>query len=236
MVSGGRGIGLLERFEDALPLLRRDADAGILDGEGDDVRGLAKHWVVGRPALRGQPYAHFYAAARGELEGVRDQILEDLPHPLGVTVQTGRQPLRQGRVKREFLRVGHGLEMAGEAVAQPRERQLLDLHGDRAGFDFRQVENVVDQVKQIRAGGMDEVGILPLLGREIAWLVFRELLAEEEDDIQGSAQLMRHVGQELGLVARGARQLGGFFLERVARLLEFGVLALDLDVLIRLRA
>ena len=43
---------------------------------------------------------------------------------------------------------------------------------------------------------------------------------------------MRHVGQELGLVLRGERQLGGFFLQRVAGLLDLGVLALDLGVLL----
>ena len=43
---------------------------------------------------------------------------------------------------------------------------------------------------------------------------------------------MGHVGEELGLVFRGERQLGGFFLERVAGLLDLGVLALDLGVLL----
>ena len=223
MEAGGRGIGLLEGFKDAPLLFRRDADAGIRDGERDDLRGMAENRMVGEPALRGETHAHLDVAARGELEGVRDQVLEDLPHPLRVAVQTGRQICGQARVEREFLRVGHGLEMAGDAVAQPGERHFLDLHGDRAGFNFRQVENVVDEVEQIRAGGIDELGKLPLLGREIARFVFRELLAEEEDDIQGSAQLVGHVGEELGLVARGARQLGGFLLQRGAGQLDLGV-------------
>ena len=40
----------------------------------------------------------------------------------------------------------------------------------------------------------------------------------------------RHVGQELGLVFRGERQLGRLFLERAAGLFDFLVLRLDLDV------
>ena len=43
---------------------------------------------------------------------------------------------------------------------------------------------------------------------------------------------MRHVGQELRLVARGERQLGGLLLQRAARQLDFLVLALDLGVLL----
>jgi hypothetical protein len=43
---------------------------------------------------------------------------------------------------------------------------------------------------------------------------------------------VRHVGQELGLVARGERQLRGLFFERLAGLLDFHVLALHLGVLL----
>ena len=48
--------------------------------------------------------------------------------------------------------------------------------------------------------------------------------------VERRAQLVRHVGQELGLVLRGERQLGGLFLERAAGLLDFLVLALHFDV------
>ena len=67
---------------------------------------------------------------------------------------------------------------------------------------------------------------------QVARGVFGELLAEDEDGIERRAQFVGHVRQELGLVFRGERQLGGFFLERVAGLLDLGVLALDLGVLL----
>ena len=35
--AGGAGVGLLEGLEDEPLLFRRDADAGILDGEGDEL-------------------------------------------------------------------------------------------------------------------------------------------------------------------------------------------------------
>ena len=43
---------------------------------------------------------------------------------------------------------------------------------------------------------------------------------------------MRHVGQKLGFVFRGQRQLLGFFLQRRARLLDLLILALHLGILI----
>ena len=73
---------------------------------------------------------------------------------------------------------------------------------------------------------------LDLLGGQVAAGVLGELLAEDQDRVERRAQLVRHVRQELGLVLRGERQLGRLLLERAARLLDFLVLALDLDVLL----
>ena len=52
------GVGLLEGLEDEPLLLRRDADARVLDGEGDDLPRLAEHRVIGAPARRGEADAH----------------------------------------------------------------------------------------------------------------------------------------------------------------------------------
>ena len=88
------------------------------------------------------------------------------------------------------------------------------------------------RLQQIGAGGVDVARELDLLVGQVAGGVFGELLAEDEDRVERRAQLVGHVGQELGLVLRGERQLGGLFLERVAGLLDLGVLALDLGVLL----
>ena len=39
VLARGAGVGLLEGLEDEPLLFRRDADAGVLDREGDDLRG-----------------------------------------------------------------------------------------------------------------------------------------------------------------------------------------------------
>ena len=67
-------------------------------------------------------------------------------------------------------------------------------------------------------------------GDQVAVGVVGELLAEDQDAVQRRAQLVRHVGEEFGLVLRGERELGRLLLERAARLLDLLVLALDLDV------
>ena len=169
----GAGVGLLEGLEDEPLLLRRDADAGVLDGEGDDLLGLAEHRVIGAPALRGEIDAHFDVAVRGELDGVGQQVLEDLLEALRVAVHEARQVLGELHVERQVLGLGHVPEVAVDVVAQAGEGDFLDLDGDGAGLDFREIENVVDEVEQVGAGRVDVAGKLDLLVGEVAPACFR---------------------------------------------------------------
>ena len=105
-----------------------------------------------------------------------------------------------------------------------------DVDRDGAGLDLRQVENVADQVEQVGAGAVDGAGEFHLLGRQVAVRIVGELLTQDQDRVERRAQLVRHVGQEFGLVLRGERQLRGLLFDRAAGLLDFLVLALHFDV------
>ena len=63
--------------------------------------------------------------------------------------------------------------------------------------------------------------------------VLAQLVGEDQQAVERRAQLVRHVGEELGLVLRRQRELLGLFLQRLARLLDLLVLALDFLVLVR---
>ena len=52
VLARGSRIGLLEGLEDQPLLVGRDADAGVLDRERDDLRRLAEHRMIGAPARR----------------------------------------------------------------------------------------------------------------------------------------------------------------------------------------
>ena len=82
--AAGRGIGLLECLEDDLLLLLRNADAGVGDFESDDSGGLIEHRMIAAPAADGGVDAKPNAALGGELECVRQQVLEHLLQPFGV--------------------------------------------------------------------------------------------------------------------------------------------------------
>ena len=48
-----------------------------------------------------------------------------------------------------------GSTMVLHLVDQPRQRHVLEIQVHAAGFDLRQVEDVVDQAEQMLAGGLD---------------------------------------------------------------------------------
>ena len=115
-------------------------------------------------------------------------------------------------------------------LEQVAEVDFLRIHRHRAGLDLRQVENVADQIQQVGAGAVDGAGEFDLLVGEVAVRILGQLLPQNQNAVERRAQLVRHVGQEFGLVLRGERQLGGLFLHRAPRLLDFLILRLHLDV------
>ena len=82
--SAGRGVGLLECFEDDLLFLGRDADTGVADFEGHDRRCLAEHWVVRAPATHRGGDIKTNRPLSGEFERIGQQVLEDLLQALRV--------------------------------------------------------------------------------------------------------------------------------------------------------
>src|SRR5579862_1775128 len=225
-----RGVRLLERFEDDLLFLGRDADAGIADFERDDSRRLAEHRVLRAPAAHRRSDVKSNAALRGKFERVRQQVLENLLQPLGV----GRDGAPEVRIDMDLERKLPRLRLVAEGprdhVHQIREEYLRGIDRDGARFDLRQVEDVADEVEQVGPCAVNGAGELDLLPGQIAFRVVGKLLAENQDRVERRAQLMRHVGEELRLVLGCQRKLGGLLFECPASLLDFLVLALYLDV------
>ena len=87
-------------------------------------------------------------------------------------------------------------------------------------------------IEQIVARRVDRLGELHLLGRQVAFGVLGQLVGEDQQAVERRAQLVRHVGQELGLVLGGQRQLLGLLFQRLAGLFDFLVLAFDFLVLV----
>ena len=212
----GPAVGLPERLEDHSVLVRCDADASVAHVEPD-------------PSISCSDHERDSAALR-ELERVRQQILEDLQEPRGIGLErVGDARLDRHRELEVLLR-RYRLERVREVVDHSRDRDRLWPHIELAGFDLRQIEDVVDQRQQIIARGGDRLGELDLLGIQVAVAIVGQQLREDERAVEGRPQFVRHVGKELGLVdARtlefrpGSRKLVALLLERLGLLFESGV-------------
>ena len=172
-------------------------------------------------------------ALLGELEGVRQQVLQHLLQPLGI----GLHQLGQAEVQRhrelEFPVGGYLSEIPPDVILEIGEIELAHVERDGAGFDLREVEDVVDERQELGAGSVNRLGELHLLLAEVSVGIVRQQLGEHEQAVQRGPELVRHVGEELGFIFRGERQLLGLVLERDLGALDFLVLDLHLLLLAR---
>ena len=103
---GARGAGALERLEDALEVVAVDADAGVLDLELGDLVAVVD--------------AERHLPALGELDGVGQQVDQDLAQAVLVGVDDGGQRLRRHVVELDALGGGLQAEHVDELVEELR--------------------------------------------------------------------------------------------------------------------
>ena len=146
-VAGGRGVGLGEGLEQPADLLLGHADAGVGHVEGD-----ARLAGCG---LRSRETASVTVAVLGELRGVAQQVDQALlelgqvgAHRADVGRAVDHQPCCRSSSTSGSIDGLHLVDQAGEI-------DLLEIDVHAAGFDLRQIEDVVDQAEQMLAGALD---------------------------------------------------------------------------------
>src|SRR3989449_6340813 len=171
----------------------RDADASVAHR---DLRGSVGPDGIDRDS----------AAFGSEFHGIREQVQHDLPNlPLVgddlPEMLVDRQPQRDAVTSRALAHEGQAALERGRQV----ERARLELHA--AGLDLREVEDVVDEREQMATRRHDVLKILFLFGVEFAEHPLEEDLREADDRVERGPQLVRHIRQELRLVAARRREL-----------------------------
>ncbi|OEZ52482.1 hypothetical protein DUGA6_61160 [Duganella sp. HH105] len=199
-----RRVGLREGIEDRLQPLRRDADAGVLHGD--------PQLALGRAGAQAD------AAGGGELDGVVEQVAEDLAHAQLVAVQPGRQRRLVDDVDAKALAAGVAAEGGGQFVDQAEQAVVVRLQLHRALVQLGGVEDFVEQAQQRAAFLAHRVQVAPLVVVEFG---VQQHVGEAEDGVHRRADFMAHIGDEAG--ARG----GGLF----GRLLGLAQLLLHLAAL-----
>src|ERR1700712_5893860 len=122
----------------------------------------------GSPAPHCRRNTEANAALGGELEGVREQILQHLLQTLGVGDDAASQIGIDVDVKRQLAVVRFMPERTSDRLQQVSGEDFLRIHGDRSGFNLGQVENVADQIEQVGAGAVNGARELDLLPGQVS--------------------------------------------------------------------
>lgn len=204
-------VDLMEGTENGLLLVGGNADASIAHSEDNASASLVT-----------DVQAHL--ATLGELDGIGQQVLEDLLQALAVGEQGGGYIRFSVYFEGQPLVPGQRFEHAAQALDQAFHLSAFRAHLELAGLDLGNVENVVDQVEQVIAGRVDRICELDLFIAQVAFGVFRQQFGQDQRAVQRRAQLVGHIGQELGLVLARALQLVGARLQLVLSLHQLVVL------------
>jgi len=177
-------------------LFGRDADAGVGDACLDQV------------AVRQSGDGERDGAGIGELDGVGDEIADDLADAGEIPDDGGGNGVIDPAGERELLLRGDRFEEAQDIVdgAAEIERALFDFEG--VGFDLGEVEEIVEQAEEGFAAGENGDDVVALSGIEVGAF---EQAGEAEHAVHGRANLVAHGGEEFrfGLVGGFGGFLGG---------------------------
>src|SRR5271156_1505788 len=142
------------------------------------------------PAASGRRYGEADTSNFGELEGIRQQVLQHLLQTFGV----GDHAARQMRIGLYFEREMPVLRLVTEwtthRIQHAGEEYFLRLHRDGSGFDFGEIENIRDQIQQVGARAVNRTGKLHLLRSKVGVGIVAELLTQNQNAVEGCTQLV----------------------------------------------
>src|ERR1700674_1772974 len=209
-------LDLVEGAEDLVLDILGDPDTTVLDRDPKN------------RALNGGLEADF-PRRRRELDGVRQQVVEDLLELVLVCNQQRIDRLN-ARADLDVLlhrQRPHHVEHLADGGVDP-ELFVDQVHAAR--LDLGQVEDVVDEGQQVLAAVIDVVQtVMALFLGDLSGEVVPKQLRESEDGVEWRAQFVRHIGEELGLEPADFGDLGIGDLQLPEVVLELLVEASVLD-------
>ena len=114
-----------------------------------------------------QDGAHHHRAGAGEPDRVVDQVQEDLSQAAWVASQTPRHVRSDGAGDLESLAVCLLIHEGRGVFDDIAQVEVVDVQVELAGFDLREVQDVIDYAEQHRAGPLQRLGVFQLVGGEV---------------------------------------------------------------------
>ena len=180
-----RRVGLGKIDKQPVELFRGHADTGIGNRDFDGI-------------VRLQRDGDADGAVFGELAGIAEQV-EDHLADAGDIGMHGRQDRRQVHLDLVVVGGRQRLRHVDAVADQGGEVERLDMNFHLAGFDFREIEDVVDQFQQMLAGAADPLQRLDHHFVAVLDRVFLQHLGDADNGIERGAKLVAHIGEKLAL-------------------------------------
>jgi hypothetical protein len=133
---------------------------------------------------------HLHLARRGELHRVGQQVAQHLLQAVLVGVQGPAHVLGHGDREAQVLLGRQGPEGGVDVLDDPGERDVGHVDVHLAGLDLGEVQDVVDQLEEVGARGVDGAGELDLARVEVALGVVGEQLGQDQQAVQRRSEFM----------------------------------------------
>jgi hypothetical protein len=151
-------------------------------------------------ALDGQRHREAPAGAR-VLDGVVDQIAEGVPDRGLVDPNRRQRVARRQQLHDEAFALQARAKGLQNVTHDIRHVVLFQLVERATRFDSREIEDVVDQLREAPPLRLDVLAVLADLGR-VVHATEAHQFAEDADRTERRAQFVRHVGDEIALDLR----------------------------------
>ena len=222
VLAARRAVGLLERLEDQLQLVLRDADAGVARPRTRSRPRRSSSVLAREPrALCAPCDRQRHAALLGELERVREQVLEHLLQALlvGVDRRAARPAATSTSKSSPFCSAtGRNVRSTKSAIASSETSVGFTSILPASTFD-RSRMSLISSSRSVPACRSCCANSTCFVG-QVRLRVVGEQLREDEQRVERRAQLVAHVREELALVLRAERELLRLLLEREPRRLD----------------
>ncbi|MNU97377.1 hypothetical protein D3C71_874490 [compost metagenome] len=185
---GARAVGLFEAMEQPLLLLGVDARAGVGHLERQPQAVVQK--------LHAEPDV----AALGELDRVAQQVHQDLAHAHFIAAHLHRPGQVETALEGQAAMMGHRFHQRLHLGQHRHQVERTDVQLQPPGLDPGQVQRIVDQPQQVRAGVLDRGGVAAL---QVIQRGGQQQFAHAQYAGHRRAHFVPERGQELALGLRG---------------------------------
>lgn len=193
MLACAAAIDLAKSLEQVLSLLVGESTPGIHNFE------LNVHLVTGWQMLFILHYfaADKYLAALRELDGISDDIEEDLPDPESISLDLRWYVLVNKVIEFQTLVYSHRRGEIVHLFNQGTNVEPVQVKLNHTSLSLGQIQYVVNESAQAFGRSPNDIYVFHLLGRETA---VDEEVDHASNTIEGCSDLVRHIAEETRLL------------------------------------